>query len=77
MILVINTEVPNQFSCPYCADTSSGTATLAEKEEADARSIYVGNVRLHYSILLPPLCCTDLVMFMVILCPITRLIEGK
>ncbi|KAL8149336.1 polyadenylate-binding protein 2-like isoform X1 [Apium graveolens] len=25
-------------------DTSSGTATLAEKEEADARSIYVGNV---------------------------------
>ena len=28
-------------------DTSSGSATQAEKEEVDLRSIYVGNVRFY------------------------------
>lgn len=28
-----------------CVDASGGSASQAEKEEADARSIYVGNVR--------------------------------
>ena len=34
------------FPLNVCEDSSSTSATQAEKEEVDSRSIYVGNVRL-------------------------------
>lgn len=34
----------NPFCFGVCEDSSSTSATMAEKEEVDSRSIYVGNV---------------------------------
>jgi hypothetical protein len=34
-----------------CEDSPGASATQAEKEEVDSRSIYVGNVRVYYPFL--------------------------
>lgn len=49
--LILQIHKPLIFLFPYYVDSSGVSATLAEKEEADARSIYVGNVRHHHPIL--------------------------
>lgn len=48
--LILQMYKPSFFFSTYYADSSGVSVTLAEKEEADARSIYVGNVRHHHPV---------------------------
>lgn len=52
-IIQFNSYHPYDFSPLYLfEDSPSGSATQAEKEEVDSRSIYVGNVRVNYPVLI-------------------------